>query len=67
MGVRLARALGLDPLGLRPTRLGETELLRAPDTSLDSGLARTLLRTPLRAVDEVLAAEQPTLRLGGPV
>ena len=66
-GVRLAQALGLDPAGLLPTRVGESELLRSPDTSLDSSLARGLLRTPLRAVDEVLAAEQPTLCLADSV
>jgi dTDP-4-dehydrorhamnose reductase len=60
-GVRLAQALGLDPAGLVPTSLAESELLRAPDTSLDTRLARRLLRTRLRSVDTVLAAERPLL------
>lgn len=50
--VRLARAAGLDPSGLRAA-VGPPE--RPADCRLDSTRARALLRTPLRGVGEVLS------------
>jgi dTDP-4-dehydrorhamnose reductase len=58
-GVKLARALGLDPAGLEPARQADSGLARSPDTSLDTGLARGLLRTRLRSVDEAVAGKSP--------
>jgi dTDP-4-dehydrorhamnose reductase len=56
LGVRLAHRLGLDPSGLRAGRAADLSLLRPADCSLDTSLARRLLKTRLRSVDEVVAA-----------
>ena len=53
-GVRLARFHGLDPGPLIPARSRESSLHRPLDCTLDCSRARTLLRTPLPGVDEVL-------------
>ena len=57
--VKLATAFGLDPAGLRPTRRAESGLARPPDSSLDTNLARRLLRTRIRSVDEAIATGPP--------
>lgn len=64
-GLRLARALGLDPSGLEPVPRAASALARPGDCSLDTSLVRRLLRTRLRAVDEVLAS-RPWKPRGGP-
>ena len=58
-GVKLAKALGLDPAGLEPARQAHSGLVRSPDTSLDTSLARRLLRSRLRSVDEAVAGKSP--------
>ena len=57
IGVRLARFFGLDPAGITPALAAESGLVRPLDCSLDLGLARRLLRTPLLGLDEVLAMQ----------
>ena len=57
IGVRLARFFGLDPAGITPALAAESGLVRPLDCSLDLGLARRLLRTPLPGLDEVLAMQ----------
>ncbi|MCD6553834.1 MAG: SDR family oxidoreductase [Anaerolineae bacterium] len=58
IGVRLARFFGLDPAGITPALAAESGLVRPLDCSLDLGLARRLLRTPLPGLDEVLAVQE---------
>jgi len=58
IGVRLARFFGLDPAGITPALAAESGLVRPLDCSLDLGLARRLLRTPLLGLDEVLAVQE---------
>jgi dTDP-4-dehydrorhamnose reductase len=58
-GLKLAAFLGLDPRGLIPTSIAHSDPPRSPDCSLDTSLARRLLRTPPRSVDEVLASRPP--------
>jgi dTDP-4-dehydrorhamnose reductase len=53
-GLRLLRFHGLDPALLIPTRSRESGLIRPLDCTLDCSRARSLLRTPLVGVDEVL-------------
>jgi dTDP-4-dehydrorhamnose reductase len=53
--LRLAPHLGVDPARLRAGTLAASGLVRAADTSLDTSRAHALLRTPLRALDVVLA------------
>ncbi len=55
LGMRLAVALGLDARRLAPTHQADSGLTRPADTSLDTGLARRLLRTRIRSVDEAVA------------
>jgi dTDP-4-dehydrorhamnose reductase len=62
-GLKLAGYLGLDPGGIKPTRIAESGLIRPADCSLDSRLAASLLRRPLRSVDEVIASRP---RVGAP-
>jgi dTDP-4-dehydrorhamnose reductase len=57
-GLNLAAHLGLDPRGLLPTSVAESPSPRSPDVSLDISLARSVVRTRLRSVDEVLAGFQ---------
>jgi dTDP-4-dehydrorhamnose reductase len=62
-GLKLADYLGLDPGGIKPTRIAESGLIRPADCSLDCRLAASLLRSPLRSVDEVIASRP---RVGAP-
>jgi dTDP-4-dehydrorhamnose reductase len=55
-GLRLLRFHGLDPAPLIPTRSRESGLIRPLDCTLDCSRARSLLRTPLAGVGEVLTA-----------
>lgn len=59
LGVRVARFFGLDPAGITPALAVESGLVRPLDCTLDLGLARRLLQTPLLGLDEVL-----TMQLG---
>lgn len=61
-GRKLAAAFTLDPAGLRPTHRADSGLVRPGDCSLDTSLARRVLRTRIRSVDEALAGA----RLGEP-
>ncbi|MFI5937116.1 SDR family oxidoreductase [Actinoplanes sp. NPDC051494] len=55
LGRRIAAAHGLDPAAIRTCTIAEGGLATSPaDVRLDSGLAVSLLKTPLRAVDEAL-------------
>lgn len=56
-GLKLAGRLGLDPASFEPARICESGLLRAPDCSLDTSLAREFLGTRIRSVDEAVAAD----------
>lgn len=58
LGLKLARAFGLDPSDLRPTRREQSGLARPPDCSLDTSLARRTLRTRIRSVDEALITRE---------
>lgn len=58
-GVRLLRFHGLDPRAAVPARSRESGLLRPLDCTLDCSHARSLLRTPLLGVDEVLGSQKP--------
>ena len=53
-GVRLLRFHGFDPSPIIPVRSQESGVRRPLDCTLDCSRARTLLRTPLLGVDEVL-------------
>ena len=55
LGVLVARRHGGAPEALRAASLTETGLRRPPDTRLDLGLARSVLRTRLRGAHEFLA------------
>ena len=54
LAVRLVRALGYSPAGLRRGRSRDSGLIRPLDTSLDATRARKLLRTRLHSIDEGL-------------
>jgi dTDP-4-dehydrorhamnose reductase len=54
-GLKLATALGLDAGRIKPSRIVDSGLARPPDCSLHTGLARRILRTHLRSVDEAVA------------
>jgi dTDP-4-dehydrorhamnose reductase len=56
-GQLIAAAHGRDPNKLRAGLNRESGLKRPRNCALDISLARTLLRTPLRGVGEVLSAE----------
>jgi dTDP-4-dehydrorhamnose reductase len=56
LGCRLAPRWGIDPARLAAASLAASGLRRPADCSLESGLARRLLRTHVRSLDEVLAA-----------
>ena len=58
LGVKLAVSLGLDPSGLQPARRADSGLVRPPDCSLDTSLARQVLRTRIRSVDEAIRSQQ---------
>ena len=55
LGVLVTRRRGVAPEALRAASLAETGLRRPPDTRLDLGLARSVLRTRLRGAHEFLA------------
>jgi dTDP-4-dehydrorhamnose reductase len=63
-GRRLAEALGLDPAGLTPGTIAESGLRRPPDVSLDTSLARRLLRSRIRSVDQAVALRRWARRIG---
>jgi dTDP-4-dehydrorhamnose reductase len=54
-GVKLAHALGVKPLPFEPTRAEASGLMRPRDCSLDCALARQVLKTRVKSVDEVLS------------
>ena len=54
MGVHLARCHGLDPAGIRPGLSSQGAIRRPRNLTLDTSLARQVLRTPLRSFDEGL-------------
>jgi dTDP-4-dehydrorhamnose reductase len=53
-GLRLARFHGVDTAGITPALSRDSGLIRPLDCTLDCTCARSLLRTPLPGVDEVL-------------
>jgi dTDP-4-dehydrorhamnose reductase len=55
LGVLVARRHGVAHEALRAASLAESGLRRPPDTRLDLGLARSVLRTRLRGAREFLA------------
>lgn len=55
MGVRLARRFGLNPDGIIPGLSSQSNVRRPRNLTLDTSLARQVLRTPLRSFDEGLA------------
>ncbi len=65
-GRRMAVALGLDPAGLTPGTIAESGLRRPPDVSLDTSLARQLLRSRIRSVDQAVALRRWARRVEQP-
>ena len=63
-GRKLAEALGLDPSGLIAGTIAESGLRRPPDASLDTSLARRLLRGRVRSVDQAVALRRWARRVG---
>ncbi len=63
-GCRLARFYGLPDAGITPVLSRTSGLLRPLDCTLDCHRARTLLRTPLPGVDEVLTLSRSSRRSG---
>jgi dTDP-4-dehydrorhamnose reductase len=59
-GLRLLRFHGLDPNPVIPARCRESGLRRPLDCTLDCSRARSLLRTPLPGVDQVLKQDDRT-------
>ena len=57
-GVRLAKVLAVDSSRLEPARQADSGLVRPADCSLDVSLARQVLRTRLRSVDEAITDHQ---------
>jgi dTDP-4-dehydrorhamnose reductase len=53
-GLRLARFHGVDPARITPALSRDSGLTRPLDCTLDCSRARSLLRTPLAGVDQVL-------------
>jgi dTDP-4-dehydrorhamnose reductase len=62
-GLLLARFHGVDPVGITPALSRKSGRRRPLDCSLDSSLARTLLRTPLPGVDKVLEPHRSSEQL----
>jgi dTDP-4-dehydrorhamnose reductase len=56
-GLRLARFHGADPAGITPALSRDSGLTRPLDCTLDCSRARSLLRTPLPGVDQVLGRQ----------
>lgn len=54
LGTLIARAWGVDPAGLVPALSAESPVPRPRNCTLDSARARSLLRTELRGIREVL-------------
>ena len=65
-GVLLCQAVGVDPSPIQATPAAASGLVRPLDCTLDTTLARGLLRTRLRGVREVLAERFPTSQVFSP-